>query len=145
MVRPRIYADFLGAGPSPRFPDRESVPLDTFGSVRDLSNAGIRLHDGVRLSIYADSDEAEDIVADATVYYDLRSGFWHAELERPNVSYMPRCDDAYAGRFLCVACRSDLPVGQYGRPVADRCASCGTPWLAAIAAPGSPPGNPAAT
>jgi hypothetical protein len=36
----RIYADFNGLVRGPRNPDRTAVVLDTFGSLRDLSNAG---------------------------------------------------------------------------------------------------------
>jgi hypothetical protein len=137
MERPRIYADFMGLGFSPRDPARQSVPLDTFGSIRDLSNAAIRLHDGVRLTIYSDSDESEDLNADVFVYFDRASGIWHAELEQDAVSHVPRHEDDYAGRFLCVACRSAFPIGAHGYPSAETCPSCDTPWVAAIAAPGS--------
>ena len=40
---PRIYADFNGIGRSRRDPSRWEIPLDSMGSLKDLTNAGIRL------------------------------------------------------------------------------------------------------
>lgn len=138
MSSPRIYADFHGTRPSPRNPARLAVPLDTFGSLRDLSNAGIRLRDGVRLTVYADSDDDEDLEGDAIAYHSPELRLWLAELDDRGITHVPRRGPALADRFLCVNCRSPLPVATYGRPEGRACPICRTPITAAIDPPEEP-------
>jgi hypothetical protein len=69
MTYPRIYADFNGHDWSLRHPGRHAVALDTIGSLQALSNAGLRLRDGVRLIVYDYSDDEEDLEAEATVRF----------------------------------------------------------------------------
>ena len=135
IAEPRIYADFHGEQSSPRDATRIAVPLDTFGSLRDLSNAGIRLREGIRLVIYADSDESEDLEADCEVYYSPKHQLWFAELDSSGVRYTPCVELKDAGGFLCVHCRQPLSVAKFGRPEVGACPTCGSPVDAAIAPP----------
>ena len=53
----RIYADFNGRVAGPKNADRTAVVLDTFGSLRDLANAGIVLEEGLPLIVVDASDD----------------------------------------------------------------------------------------
>ena len=138
-MNPRIYADFNGLGGSYRFPGRLAVPLDVIGSLRDLSNAGIRLQDGLRLRIFDWSDEDEDLEADATVYFNDEEGVWMAELDESGYVYVPKGDRTPDRRLLCFGCRRDL-AGALTRISArtesgELCPYCGTPVNASLARP----------
>ena len=136
---PRIYADFNGF----RRPDctggRPAVALDTFGTARDLANAGLRLAEGLRLSIYDRSDEEEDLEAEATARYDAAGGPWWAELGPGGHAYVPKRDRTPDPRFLCLGCRYDLASDpEAGGPRVPRvtaCPRCGMATGAALAAP----------
>lgn len=134
MTTPRIYADFHRIH-TPRSPGRTAISLDTFGSATDLARAGVKLYDGCRVTIYMDSDEEEDIEADAVVFFDHEQGCWMAEIDESEIRDVPA-----RGRdprpFVCVACRAELPP----HPTADgwvveSCPRCGTYYAAAIAPP----------
>ena len=138
-TRPRIYADFNGIMGSPRDTSRSMVPLDTWGSLRDLSNAGTRLHEGTQLVIHDASDEAEDLEADATAYYDPARQWWYAELE-DEYAYVPARDRSPVTSFLCLGCRTDLGPEALISPCAvvqrhRDCPQCGLAIVAAIAPP----------
>ena len=90
MRRLRIYADFNGLRISPRNHARYAVALDTFGSLPDLSNAGIRLTEEMPLVIFDWSDENEDLEGHCTVYYDWQRQCWWAELDEQGVLDVPR-------------------------------------------------------
>ena len=137
MTEIRIYADYNGIG---RETDgRLSIPLDTLGSLRDLSNAGIRLRDGTALTLVDASDEEEDLEADAIARYDAAAGVWLALLGPEGYRYVPKGDRIAERRFLCLGCRRDLGsgpnAGEYGFPRVGVCPDCGTSIKAAIAAP----------
>src|SRR5690348_10716005 len=106
-MAPRIYADFNGLMASPGNPSRSCVPLDTWGSLRDLSSAGIMLRDGLVLVICDWSDEVEDLEADAIAHFDRDHGWWYAELVG-EYRYVPARDRSAVTTFLCVGCRADL-------------------------------------
>jgi hypothetical protein len=134
---PRIYADFNGIGRSRRDPSRWAIPLDTMGSLKDLSNAGIRLREGVRLTVYSDSAENEDLEGDAVVFFDRESGVWIAELDEKGYRYVVVASERPAEFvFRCLGCREPLPPHPKASwaPV-ERCPRCGTPYTAAIAPP----------
>ena len=61
MSPTRIYADFNRLVKSPRDSGRTAVVLDTFGSLRDLCNAGLILSEGMPLIAVDWSDENEDL------------------------------------------------------------------------------------
>lgn len=63
----RVYADF-NAQIDPGAPDRNGlVSLNRLGTLRDLCALRIRLREGLRITLYMDSDEASDIEVDAEV------------------------------------------------------------------------------
>lgn len=136
---PRIYADFNGFGKPGITGGRPAVALDTLGTLRDLTNAGLRLVEGLRITIYDWSDEEEDLEAEATVRYDPDGGLWWAELGPSGYEYVSKRNRAPDPRFLCLACRYDLASdatawGEWA-PRATVCPHCGTALTAAIAAP----------
>jgi hypothetical protein len=137
MSGPRIYADFNGIERSPRDDSRYVIPLDTLGSVRDLANAGIRLHEGFHLTVFDASDDEEDLEGDATVFYDVKSRVWIAELDEKGYRYIPKEDRSLVMEFLCIGCRAAFPVNtQHGaRPTVQECPQCGERMDAAIAPP----------
>ena len=108
MKQLRIYADFNGLRISPRNHERSAVALDTFGSLRDLSNAGIKLKEEMPLAIFDWSDENEDLEGHCKVYYDWQRKFWWAELDEQGVLDVPRDERKPITEFLCLGCRSDL-------------------------------------
>ncbi len=109
MNLPRIYADFNGYRTSPRDKTRHVVPLDTYGSWNYLSNAGIRLADGMKLIIFSDSDEFEDLESNVTVYWDKRAKKWMAELDKEGYRYVPlREEDRKEKIFHCYFCQAPL-------------------------------------
>lgn len=127
---------------SPRTPVRSMVPLDTWGSLRDLSNAGVRLTEGTELVIHDASDELEDLEGRAVAYYDPERAWWYAELE-DGFDYVPARDRSPVTTFLCLDCRTDLGVphadgGVVARRV-ENCPTCGLSIQTAIAAPDEQP------
>jgi hypothetical protein len=139
MSLPLIYADFNGIGPSQRNPAVLAVPLDTLGSLQALSNAGIRLEEGARISIYDWSDEEEDLLAAAVAYFDAVHKVWVAELGPEGYSYVPKGARDLDNRFLCLGCRHDLgaapsPAAAIASPQ-PTCPTCGVPRDAAVAPP----------
>jgi len=92
MSLPRIYADFNGLDRSPRRPERFVVALNTQGSLEALARAGLELCDGLRLTIWDGSDEAEDLEADVTVYYDAERQVWLGEMGEKGYRYVPAVD-----------------------------------------------------
>ncbi len=137
MSEPRIYADFNGIQRSSRDGSRYIIPLDTLGSVRDLANAGIRLHEGFRLTVFDASDDEEDLEGDAIVFYDARARVWIAELDENGYRYVPKKDRSLVKEFLCIRCRAPFPVNnQHGAvPTVKECPACGEVMDAAIAPP----------
>jgi hypothetical protein len=136
---PRIYADFNGLGNPDRTEGRLAVALDTLGTVRDLTNAGLRLAEGLRLTVYDWSDDEEDLEAEATARYDPDDGLWWAELDPSGCQYVPKRERATDPRFLCLGCRYDLASdptawGEYA-PRVTVCPLCGTAVAAAVAPP----------
>jgi hypothetical protein len=72
----RIFADFNGLRNPDRTEGRLAVSLDTFGTLRDLTNPGPRLAENLRLTVYDWSDD--DLEAEATAWYYQDGGPWWA-------------------------------------------------------------------
>jgi hypothetical protein len=127
----RIYADFNGLVRGCLDPGRTAVVLDTFGSLRDLSNAGVVLRPGLPLIAVDASDENEDLEGHGTAQYDPLNRWWVVEFDELGVRYVPAGDRTAVRRFLCVRCRGDLqlPLEAKGLSVSGACPSCGTPLL----------------
>ena len=142
---PRIHADFNGVDQWTDDSSREGVPLDTIGSLRDLSNAGIRLTPGLHLCIWDQSDEAEDLEADAiaefmpSLYRNQKVPAWVATYPKGTMRYVPTRHTPDDPRFLCLGCRRDLaPLKlSIAAHVDSRitCPYCETPCSAALARP----------
>jgi hypothetical protein len=133
----RIYADFNGLQASRRNPSLLAVPLDTYGSLRDLANLGIRLVPDLPLIIYDWSDEEEDLEGYASVYWDSVSQTWIAELDARGVQYVPKRLRDQSQSFLCIHCRTPLHeiIHQKGLNPASTCPECGTQIHTPIAPP----------
>src|SRR6478752_5990642 len=135
MPAPRIYADFnglvgeRGAG--------WAVALDTFGTLRDLANAGVRLSVGLPLLVYDWSDEDEDLEADAIASFNSERGIWWADIGSEGYRYVPRKERDTSDVFRCVDCRARLDgvIGVHGLRLGDRCSSCSTPIHAPLIPP----------
>jgi len=136
---PRIYADFNGLCRPDRTGGRPAVALDTLGTLRDLTNAGLRLTEGLQLTVYDWSDEEEDLEARATARYDWNDSLWWAELGPDGYAYVPKRDRTTDLRFLCLGCRYDLASDPSTRgesaSQAVACPCCGTAVAAAVAPP----------
>jgi hypothetical protein len=130
----RIYADFNGLVPGIKNPDRTAVVLDTFDSLRDLSNAGLVLSECLPLIAVDASDENEDLEGHGTAQYDVDHKWWVVEFDELGVRYVPAGDRSPVKEFLCVKCRQPFPDGQ-ARSHGASCSSCGTSVLAAYALP----------
>jgi hypothetical protein len=127
----RIYADFNGLVRGCLNPERTAVVLDTFGSLRDLSNAGVVLQAGLPLIAVDASDDDEDLEGHGTAQYDPANRWWVVEFDEQGVRYVPAGDRTAVRAFLCVQCRVDLqsPLQTKGLNVSSACPSCGTPLL----------------
>jgi hypothetical protein len=125
----RIYADFNGLVRGPRNPERTAVVLDTFGSLCDLSNAGVILEEGLPLIGVDWSDEMEDLEGHGTAQFDDEHKWWVIEFDEQGVRYVPAGDRSTNDTFLCVTCRFEVEVATkaYGAAVefGRLCPSCG--------------------
>jgi DNA-directed RNA polymerase subunit RPC12/RpoP len=130
----RIYADFNGLVVGVKNPDRAAVVLDTFGSLRDLSNAGLVLSEGLPLIAVDASDENEDLEGHGTAQYDPDRKWWVVEFDELGVRYVPAGDRSPVKEFLCVKCRQPFSDDNARGPGAS-CSSCGTSVFAAYAPP----------
>jgi hypothetical protein len=139
----RIYADFNGLVRSPRNSARTAVVLDTFGSLRDLSNAGLVLSERLPLIAVDWSDENEDLEGHGTAQYDRERRWWVVEFDETGVRYVPAGNRDPVKEFRCVACRRALSINAPSDAFnpGGRCASCGTRFMAAYAPPPLTKGN----
>lgn len=137
MTTIRIYADFNGLVNGPKTPGRTAVVLDTFGSLRDLANAGVILHEGLPLIAVDGSDESEDLEGHGTAEYDLANDWWVVEFDEEGVRYVPAGDRTIVTEFTCVSCKKPLQdlIKSRGLKMGDACPSCRTAIHAPIARP----------
>jgi hypothetical protein len=135
----RIYADFNGLVYGPKNPERTAVVLDTFGSLRDLANAGIILREGLPLIAVDASDESEDLEGHGTAQYDLDNDWWVVEFDEKGVRYVPAGDRTPVTEFKCVSCGHFLHdlINAKGLRIGDVCPTCGILIHAPIARPNS--------
>lgn len=133
----RIYADFNGLVRGVVNPRRTAVVLDTFGSVRDLSNSGVVLSPGLPLVAYDESDESEDLEGHGTAQYDSKRGWWVVEFDEQGVRYIPSVGQVSERVFRCVGCQLPVPGVAYNTFSTPGfcCTNCGTSVVAAIAPP----------
>jgi DNA-directed RNA polymerase subunit RPC12/RpoP len=126
----RIYADFNGLVRGVRDRARTAVVLDTFGSMRDLSNAGVILDEGLPLIAVDWSDDDEDLEGHGTAQFDDERGAWVVEFDDAGVRYVRATNRAPVREFRCITCRADLGADGGAQHVAGRlvCPRCGG-WL----------------
>ena len=123
----RIYVDFNGLVNSPTRPGGLAVVLDTMGSLRDLSNAGIRLEEGMPLIGVDASDDDEDLEGHGTARYDGVNNWWLIDLDERGVRYVPAGDRTPVAAFNCMSCGESLreQIRDGGLNFGDRCHRCG--------------------
>ena len=96
----RIYADFNGLVGGVVDPTRTAVVLDTFGSIRDLSNAGAVLSVGLPLVAYDESDETEDLEGHGTAQYDHKRRWWSLSLTNKELDMFREPARSLLGHFI---------------------------------------------
>lgn len=135
----RIYADFNGLVCGPKNLDRTAVVLDTFGSLRDLANAGLVLREGLPLIAVDRSDDEEDLEGHGTAEYDPVRKWWVVEFDEQGVRYVPAGIRDPVVEFRCVSCRQPLAEmnAHTAFSTAATCPICGTSILAPYAPPPS--------
>ncbi len=133
----KIYADFNGLVFNPETRRAEGVVLDTFGSLRDLSNAGVVLREGLPLICIDASDEKEDLEAEGIAEFNCENGWWILKFNEDWIKDVPAGDRTPINEFLCVSCRKDLgpEIKSKKLSTTDICPSCNTPIMAAVAKP----------
>jgi hypothetical protein len=133
----RIYADFNGLVGGVVDPSHTAVVLDTFGSLRDLSTAGIVLRPGLPLVAFDESDEHQDLEGHGTAQYDYKRAWWVVEFDEQGVRYVPASPRDVPAEFRCVKCHSLLEGAAYNTVWRTDfvCSGCGTSAVAAIAPP----------
>jgi hypothetical protein len=137
MSAVRIYADFNGLVEGPKVADSTAVVLDTFGSLRDLANAGIVPSPGLPLIAVDASDESEDLEGHGTAEFDSLNDWWVVEFDDKGVRYVAAGDRTPVTHFNCASCKSPLQdlIKSKGLKLGDVCPSCGTAIHSPIARP----------
>lgn len=137
MTTYRIYADFNGLVHGPKSVDRTAVVLDTFGSLRDLANAGIVLSEGLPLIAFDESDETEDLEGHGTAEFDHENNWWVVEFDQLGVRYVAAKDRSPVRDFRCVSCGFGLTdqIQKDGLKLGDICPVCRISVHAPIASP----------
>ena len=70
MTKPVIYADFNNADP------RGRLRLDCIGTIQDLARLGVRLQEGLKVSLHDEEMEAE-----GEVHYSGEERIWVAKID----------------------------------------------------------------
>lgn len=99
------------------------------GTLRDLAHAGVILTEGLRFTIFDESDEVEDLEADVVAYYDDVHRRWIAEFDEHGLRYVTATHRCATPSLVCVTCRAPLTshVASQGLHLGDRCPGCGEP------------------
>lgn len=139
----RLYADFnaqLDLGGAGR-PGR--VHLNRMGTVRDLCAAGVKLREGLPLTLHMDSDVNEDIEVDAVARWipdpaSTEGGYWVGEFDPNGFRDVPSVPiESVLTWFPCGSCRANLAeqIQRTGLSLSTRCSRCQERVHAVIAAP----------
>jgi hypothetical protein len=86
-MNPRIYSDFNG-------PYQPTYMLLHYqGTSLDLTKFGLTLEVGMKVTVYSDSDEDEDLKADGIVVYGVipdseQSSCWYVDTTGSDIRYM---------------------------------------------------------
>ena len=139
----RVYADFMGVIRSQRGDTIHAVVLDCFGTVFDLCAARVRLRDGLRLTLYSDSSEAEDLEVEASArwYVDTTAkngGYWVGEYDAESLHEVARkSTEGGRSRLLCYDCGGVLSTDstRFKDLLTVACPECAVRPVDVIAAP----------
>ncbi len=79
MVQPKVYADFHNADA------RGRLRLNCVGTIEDLARQGVRLREGMRLTLYADDvgagGQLDELLADGVVSFSEEEHCWVAAVD----------------------------------------------------------------
>ena len=79
MVSPRVYADFQNLDEANR------LRLTCTGTLQDLAQHGLRLHDGLVLTFYSDDaddqGQPDELRVEGVVHYDPAEQCWVATID----------------------------------------------------------------
>ena len=79
MNVPRVYADFQNLD------DTNRIRMTCAGTLQDLERHGVRLRDGLVLTLYTDDADdhgrPDELRAEGVVHYDEVQGCWVAEID----------------------------------------------------------------
>ena len=79
MVKPKVYADFHNADANGR------LRLNCVGTIEDLARQGIRLRDGMLLTLYSDDLDAkgqlDELLVDGVVSFSEEEHCWVAAID----------------------------------------------------------------
>lgn len=79
MAKPRVYGDYHNADPQGR------VRLNTAGTLQDLARQGLRLHDGLALTLYSDDENAagepDELTVEGVVTWSAEEHCWVAAID----------------------------------------------------------------
>ena len=111
---------------SPRDSSIPAVHLHRLGSMIDLARAKVRLREGMKLNVYMDSDETEDIEVFGTAIFDPVSSYWYVEFDPLVYRDVVRPPDPTGPKFPCWNCGNELSelVASKGLAPRDRCPTC---------------------
>jgi hypothetical protein len=134
---PRVYADFNGLHMTGTAPEIWRVALDTQGTLRHLAKLRLVLKPGMHLTIFDQSDENEDLEADATVVYEDVTECWMAEVDSKGYRYVPSLRTVVPAELQCANCGEPLDgvVEKAGGLSKASCPVCGTRATAPLCRP----------
>jgi hypothetical protein len=79
MAYPRVYADFQNLD------DDNRLRLTCAGTRRDLERQGLKLSEGMRLTLYTDDatddGQADELLADGVVHFNEAENCWVAAID----------------------------------------------------------------
>lgn len=94
MKDSRVYVDFL------KTDDLRRVLLTTQGTLKDLAQSGIQLHEGLVLSVYSDDADSQgnrdNLLAVGVVRFDEGMKVWVLEIDWTSITH--ESDDKTAMR-----------------------------------------------
>jgi len=63
--------------------------LDTKGSIEDIEKLGIVLREGMKLCVYSDGSDHEDLVAEGTAGFDADQEKWFVSIDWNQIRTVP--------------------------------------------------------
>lgn len=135
MGRLLVHADFNRDWNINGDPDRYGVRIGGSGAIQDLANAGIRLAEGMLLTLY-NEDGNERMELDVTVVFDRAAGYWVGDGDLDGYRFVPITSQSWSKHFRCVDCGAPFDAfdALWDSP-APCCPICGLSCKAPIAPP----------